>query len=108
MLFDVRTYTARPGTMKKHLALYEEHGYDIQRKHLGDPLVYMVAESGMQNCYTHIWVYKDAADRSERRNRLQADPAWQAYLEMSGNAAYLVSQENRLMTSAKFSPYKRD
>ncbi|AKZ64714.1 NIPSNAP family containing protein [Herbaspirillum hiltneri N3] len=104
MLLDVRTYTARPGTLKKHLALYEEHGFDIQRKHLGEPLAYLVAESGRLNCYTHIWVYQDAADRNARRDRLQADPAWAAYLEKSANAAYLVSQENQLMTPAKFAP----
>ena len=26
MLLDVRTYTCRPGTIKKHLALYEKLG----------------------------------------------------------------------------------
>ena len=26
MLLDMRTYTCRPGTIKKHLALYKEHG----------------------------------------------------------------------------------
>lgn len=107
MLLDVRTYTARPGTLQKHLALYAEHGFDIQRHHLGEPLAYMVAESGKQNCYTHIWVYEDAADRSARRARLQADPAWVAYLEKSAQAGYLIAQENQLMTPAKFAPLKR-
>ena len=26
MLLDVRTYTCRPGTIKKHIALYEKMG----------------------------------------------------------------------------------
>ena len=29
MLLDVRTYTCRPGTIKKHLALYEKLGYEL-------------------------------------------------------------------------------
>ncbi|MBP0600807.1 NIPSNAP family protein [Herbaspirillum sp. LeCh32-8] len=106
MLLDVRTYTARPGTLKKHLELYEKNGFDIQRRHLGEPLAYLVAESGRLNSYTHIWVYRDAADREARRAALQADPEWAAYLKLSGDAAYLVSQENQLMTPAKFAPLR--
>ena len=32
MLLDVRTYTCRPGTIKKHLELYEEKGKPTQTK----------------------------------------------------------------------------
>jgi hypothetical protein len=35
MLFDVRTYTCRPGTIRKQMAMYEAEGLAIQRKHLG-------------------------------------------------------------------------
>jgi len=38
MLLDVRTYTCRPGTIKKHLALYEKMGKGPQTRHLGQPL----------------------------------------------------------------------
>ena len=40
MLFDVRTYTCRPGMVKAHLALYEKEGYPVQSRHLGRPLLY--------------------------------------------------------------------
>jgi len=102
MLYDVRTYTCRPGTTKKHLALYAEHGYAIQSRHLGKPLAYMQADTGNVNSYTHIWVYRDAADRETRRQALQKDPEWAAYLVKSAEAAYVVSQENRLMTPVPF------
>ncbi|WP_417695299.1 NIPSNAP family protein [Roseibium sp.] len=102
MLYDHRTYTCRPGTIKKHLKLYGEHGYDVQRKHLGQPVVYGAVESGNVNSYVHIWVYKDAADRAQRRAALGADPAWQAYLTKSADAAYLVSQVNQLMLPTAF------
>jgi hypothetical protein len=102
MLYDVRTYTCIPGTLKKHMALYAEHGYDVQRRHLGEPLVYLLTETGNVNSYTHIWVFADAGDRSQRRAALQNDPDWAGYLEKSAQAAYLVSQENRLMVRAPF------
>ncbi len=102
MLYDVRTYTCRPGTLKKHTALYAEHGWAIQRRHLGEPLAYLQTDAGNVNSYTHIWVFDDAADRARKRAALAQDPAWQAYLQKSGDAAYLVSQENRLMVPAPF------
>ncbi|CAM4048479.1 NIPSNAP family protein [Bordetella tumbae] len=102
MLYDVRTYTCRPGTIKKHLALYAEHGYEIQSRHLGKPLAYMQTETGNVNSYMHIWVYQDAADRAARRQALQSDPEWASYLTKSAEAGYVVSQENRLMTPVAF------
>ncbi|WP_142848085.1 NIPSNAP family protein [Telmatospirillum sp. J64-1] len=107
MLYDVRTYTCRPGTVQKQLALYAEHGYPVQVKHLGEPLAYLLAETGPLNSYTHIWVYDSAADRETKRKAMQADPAWQNYLKLSAEAGYQVSQENKLMTSVPFAPAKR-
>lgn len=102
MLFDLRTYTCRPGTVKKHLELYAEEGFAVQSQHLGTPLLYAVTESGPQNSYVHIWAYDSADDRALRRAALQADPEWQRYLKRSAEAGYLVSQENRLLTPTSF------
>jgi hypothetical protein len=102
MLYDVRTYTCQPGKIKKHLALYAEYGFDVQRRHLGEPLAYMQTETGDVNSYVHIWVYEDAADRARKRGALQADPAWVEYLARSAEAGYLVSQRNQLMTPVGF------
>ena len=49
MLFDVRTYTCRPGTIRKQMALYEEHGLAVQTKHLGPPVFYGLTETGDVN-----------------------------------------------------------
>jgi len=102
MLYDVRTYTCRPGTIKKHLAIYAEHGFATQSHHLGKPLAYMQTETGNVNSYVHIWVYADAADRATKRAALQKDPAWTDFLNKSAEAGYLVSQENTLMVNVPF------
>lgn len=107
MLLDHRTYEVRPGTLAKHLELYEKHGMAAQRRHLGEPLAYLVTETGKINTYVHIWVYQDAADRAAKRAKMQADPEWQNYLKISGEAGYLIKQENNLMTPAPFYPLKR-
>ncbi|KFB09218.1 NIPSNAP family protein [Nitratireductor basaltis] len=102
MLYDHRTYVCRPGTIKKHLALYEQHGWPVQRKHLGEPLLYAATETGDVNSYVHIWVYESAGDRESKRAKLQADPAWQNYLKLSAEAGYLISQNNKLLKPTPF------
>ena len=102
MLIDHRIYTTKPGALKRQLALYGEHGFPVQRRHAGDPLAYLVTESGPLNSYVHLWVYKDAAHREQVRAALQADPAWTDYLTRSADAGNLVAQENRLMVPAPF------
>lgn len=104
MIYDHRTYTCRPGTLLKHMKLYEEHGWAIQRRHLGDPVVYGAVETGDVNSYVHIWVFEDAADRAQKRANLKADPDWQAYLAKSAEAGYLVRQENKILVPAPFFP----
>jgi hypothetical protein len=59
------------------------------------------------NTYVHIWVYKDAEDRSRRRATLLADTEWQSYLAMSAEAGYLIKQESKLMSLASFAPLQR-
>jgi hypothetical protein len=107
MLIDHRTYTVRPGTLPAHMKIYEELGLAVQKRHLGEPLAYLMTETGPLNTYVHIWVYQDAADRASRRAAMQADPEWQAFLKKSAEAGYLIAQENKLMTPASFAPLAR-
>ena len=107
MLFDVRTYTCRPGTIRKQMAMYEAEGLAIQTKHLGAPIFYGITETGEVNNYLHIWGYENAADREAKRAAMQADPAWHAFLAKTGEAGYLIHQTNTLMTNAPFFNVKR-
>ncbi len=86
MLVDHRTYTVKPGTMARQLALYQEFGLKPQTRHLGEPLAYLITESGEVNTYVHVWVYKDAADRAAKRAAMGADPECQGYLQKTGEA----------------------
>ena len=106
MLLDVRIYTCRPGTIKKHLALYEKMGKGPQTRHLGDPFAYLVTETGNVNQYIHIWKYEDAADRAKKRAAMMVDPEWQAYLEESAKLGALEQQQNQLMAPVPFFPVK--
>ncbi len=107
MLLDVRTYTCRPGTIKKHIALYEKMGNNPQTRHLGQPFAFLTTETGNVNQYIHIWAYENAADREKRRAAMWADLEWLAYTEEVGKLGALESQENRLMTPVSFFPIKK-
>lgn len=66
------------------------------------PILYGLTETGDVNSYVHIWVYEDAADRTQRRANLMADPEWLEYLKMSADAGNLVSQEHKILTPVAF------
>jgi hypothetical protein len=106
MLFDVRTYTCRPGTIKQHMELYAELGMGAQKRHLGEPVFYGITETGPVNSYVHIWAYENAGDRETKRAAMWADPEWQNYTRQSAEKGYLIAQENKLMTPAPFYEYK--
>jgi hypothetical protein len=89
------------------MALYQEYGLKPQKRHLGEPLAYLITESGEVNTFVHMWVYKDAADRAAKRAAMGADPEWQVYLQKSAEAGYLIGQRNNLMAPAAFAPINR-
>jgi hypothetical protein len=102
MIYDQRTYTCRPGTIKKHMALYAEHGWKTQTKHLGTPLLYSFVETGNLNSFVHIWWYYSVEDRASKRSALAADPTWIDYLKLSAAAVYLSSQVNQILVPTNF------
>lgn len=102
MLYDLRTYQCRPGTIGLQLKLYEELGYAAQSRHLGVPFFYGSVETGDVNTYVHIWAYKDAADREARRAALYRDADWLEYRNRAANLGYQTSQTNKLLKPAHF------
>lgn len=102
MIYDHRTYTCHPGRIGKHMKLYEEYGWEAQRRHLGEPIVYGAVETGDVNSYVHIWVYKDAADRAAKRAAMAADPEWQNFLKLSAESGNLARQVNTILKPAPF------
>lgn len=107
MIFDMRTYVCRPGTINAHLKLYEEYGKAPQTKHLGQPVFYAVTETGLVNSFVHIWAYDDAGDRAKKRAAMMADADWQTYLKKSSELGALIQQNNSIMNEVPFFKVKR-
>ncbi len=84
------------------MEIYAEHGFAAQVRHLGQPLLYAMTDLGDIKAFVHLWVFEDAANRTARRAAMQADSEWQAYLNRSAEAGFLIRQENRILLPAPF------
>ena len=100
MIFDHRTYTCKPGTIKAHIDLYEKMGFAPQSKHLGKPVLYGTTEVGDVNTYVHVWAYKDLAERTAKRAVMWADPEWLAYVKKAGELGALVTPAHAPVVAA--------
>ena len=86
------------------MALYKEMAWPLQQKYLGRCLGWYTTVEGKLNCVVHLWAYDNQGDREDRRSRMQADPAWQAFLKRGAELDALVEQENRILRPTDFSP----
>lgn len=104
MIFDHRTYTCRPNTMRLQLELYDRYGREAQLDNLGgEPLFYgETTDTGLIFSFVHIWVYDTMGERAERRASLNADPRWAAFRNQMREHQYLIAQENRILRPAPF------
>ncbi len=106
MIVDVRTYTLKPGALGEYFKLYENEGFPVQTKHLGQPVGFYFTDIGPQNRVVHLWGYADIADRAAKRAKMEADPAWLAYRTKSGATGRMLRQENKIMRNVPFFPGK--
>jgi NIPSNAP protein len=104
VLYEMRTYTLRPGRLPAYVADFQARGLPVISRY-AELVAYWIVEVGALNQVIHVWAYHDAADRATRRAGLYADPAWvDGYLPDALDD--VVSQESRLLTAAPFSPIR--
>ncbi len=102
MIFDHRTYTARPNRLSDFLKLYEEVGLPMQRKYLGEPFGFFQTHIGDLGRADHLWQYESLADREARREAMEADPAWQAYRRQVIEEDNLLDMRTQIPTPVSF------
>lgn len=101
MIIDHRTYTLYPGKIPEFLKVYEEKGYPLQLKYIGQPVGWYVSmDIGELNQVVHMWGYEDLADRAAKRAALAADPAWAEYLKLG--MPFMMKMENKILSPAPF------
>jgi hypothetical protein len=104
VIVEERIYRVKAGKLSRYLQLVREEGLAIQQPILGNLIGYFHTDIGPLNQIVHLWGYADLNDRAERRNRLAADPAWQAFLLKLTET--LDTLENRILIPTDFSPLR--
>ena len=106
MIIDHRTYTFRPGNVKKWVDKYEKEGLPIQKKHLGAFLGLFTTEVGNLHQVVFMWGYENMGDRETRRANMEADPAWQKFISEIWELDAIVEQHIKLLRPVSYSPIK--
>jgi hypothetical protein len=102
MIFDHRTYTARPNMLPSFLKLYEDVGLPMQRHYLGEPFGFFQTHIGDLSRAVHLWKYDSLADREARRDQMEADPEWGAYRRKVIETDYLLDMRNQILKPVSF------
>ena len=98
-VYEMRTYTYRPGTMSKVLDIW---GDAIVHREKYSPLgACWYTEIGALNRFTHIWPYESLNERARVRAEAMKDPHWPP-----PTREFLVSQETKILIPAPFSPLR--
>lgn len=100
MYVEERMYTLHIGKAPEYFRIYEADGMPTQTRHLPHMVGYYVTEVGPQNLVTHMWAYDDLLQREKCRAAMQADPAWQAYVQKI--RPLIESQDTRIHKCAPF------
>lgn len=102
MIYEMRTYRMKVGSVPAYLKLVEEEGIEVQKSHLGQLVGYFSSEIGVLNEIVHIWAYQDLNDRAARRASLAADTRWRTFLPKI--QALIETMENKILLPASVSP----
>jgi hypothetical protein len=102
MIYEMRTYRLKTGTLPAYLKLVEEEGIAIQKSHLGDLVGYFYSEIGPLNQIVHMWAFAGFDDREARRATLAADARWQLFAPKI--QALIEVMENKILKPTAFSP----
>ena len=98
-IFEMRSYTLKPGGTVEAGERWEPAL--PERLKLSPLVCVMRTEFGDLNKFVHIWAYESLNQRAEVRNRAKETGIWPP---KGGGGNYLISQENKIMLPAPFSP----
>ena len=106
MIVDHRTYDMHPGKGSAWLEAYRDVGLPVQRRHLGQLLLFATTEVGPINQAVFMWAYESVGDRERRRAGMEQDPGWTAFRLRHQPFQSLKQQTNQLLEPTSFSPIR--
>ena len=103
MIYELRTYTLKPGAVPEFLELFDKEVGPIMSKYQ-NLVGYWYTEIGELNQVVHLWASEDLEHRAKQRAQLSKDPDLVKLLPKI--AAMQVHLENKILVPASFSPLK--
>src|ERR1700753_3663759 len=77
MIYELRTYTVKPGTLAEMVKASGTVSRDIRGDEYGKLEGYWTTEIGPLNQVMHLWSYRDFEERARLRAELAKNPRWQ-------------------------------
>lgn len=104
MLFELRTYTARPGQMPLVMKTLMDEGNPLTHQFVEWPVAYFTAETGLANRVMMLWGYGSAAERARRKAMMLPDPRFQ---ELGSRFnPHFAEQRSDFLVPLPFSPLR--
>ena len=97
VIYELRTYTLKPGTVPAYLKLNAEVGRPVRGDRYGKLIGAWTTEFGTLNQYVHLWEYADANERDRLRADLAQNPDW-APGYTSQIRPFMLKQENTFLS----------
>ena len=76
MIYELRTYTVKPGTIPEMVKASSTVSRDIRGDEYGKLEGYWSTEIGPLNQVVHLWSYRDLEERARLRAELAKNPRW--------------------------------
>ena len=76
MIYELRTYTVKPGTLGEMVEAASTVSRDIRKDDFGKLEGYWLTEIGPLNQVMHLWSYRDYDERARLRAELAKKPRW--------------------------------
>lgn len=103
-IFELRTYTLHVGKLGQAIQIYNELGWPALKKYNENIVRYFIGDVGALNQIIHVWQFEDDNNRREIWKTIYAD---KDFIKFASEFRPLVlSQENKLMTAAPWTPVK--
>jgi len=100
MLYELRTYTVKPGAVGDMVKAASTVSHDIRKNDFGKLEGYWFTEIGPLNQVLHLWSYSDFAERARLRGELAKNSRWTGeYLPLI--RPLLLRQEVRLLNALR-------
>ena len=103
-IFELRTYTLHVGKLSTAIEVYQDLGWPALQKYKKNIIRYYIGDVGALNQIIHVWQFEDDNARRELWKIIYNDKDFMKFA--TEFRPLVLTQENKLMTAAPWTPYQ--